>query len=103
MSNRVLGRATALVFVLGLLAFAPVAHSQTQPTQDTYAGEGAEVAAAVEPPEPVRADVRAEPSALPFSGLDIALLALGAVVLAGTGAGLARVTSRAGSGHDSTG
>jgi hypothetical protein len=80
--------ALALALVC-LLALAPGAFAQGS-AEGTYAGSGGNVNRSVEGPAADPGD----PGALPFSGLDILLMAGGAVVLLGTGAGISRLVAQ---------
>jgi hypothetical protein len=84
------------LFVAATLAFAPAAYGQNVggPTEGTYAGEGPGVAAGVDRGADPAGPQTVQRGALPFTGLDMALLALGGAALALTGAGLARVIAR---------
>jgi hypothetical protein len=83
-----------VVVALALLAIAPMAYGAGAVT-DGYGGKGGGVLGAVNsgggngtPPAQVAATSN---GSLPFTGLDIGLLALGGVVLVAVGVGLRRV------------
>jgi hypothetical protein len=87
-----------VVVALALVAVAP-AYGQSAAT-DAYAGKSGGVLGAVNSgggnngtpsaPAPVRQVATSSSGSLPFTGLDVGLLALGGVALVGVGVGLRR-------------
>jgi hypothetical protein len=81
------------------LAFAPAALAQSS-SVDTYGGQGGEVAGLVSsgdsgsPGSPSGDGTASSSSALPFTGLDVTLLAGGGLVLLLAGIGMARLVGR---------
>ncbi|MDX6720869.1 MAG: hypothetical protein QOJ63_3123 [Solirubrobacteraceae bacterium] len=80
--------------VLGLGLAAPVAFAQT-PSQTGY-GETQRIPAPPKPPTTVKTPAKTDK--LPFTGMDVGVIVLAALVLVGAGVGLRRMTaSREGS------
>ena len=75
------------------LALAPVAMAENS-SVGTYGGQGGEVAGSVASGDPSDPGAEADSnSALPFTGLDLPLLAGGGLVLLLAGAGMARMVA----------
>jgi hypothetical protein len=87
--------ALLMAVVAVALAIAAPAYAQNA-VSDTYAGKGGGIVGTVEggngptAPTPQQVRVSADSGALPFTGLDIGLLALGGAALVGVGVGLRR-------------
>jgi hypothetical protein len=84
-----------VVVALALVAAVP-AYGQSA-VGDTYAGRGGGIVGTVDSgngpsaPTPQQVQVTSDGGSLPFTGLDIGLLALGGIALVGVGMGLRRV------------
>ena len=87
------------VVALALVAVAPAAYA-TKAVGDAYAGKGGGIVGAVDngtggngstaPTQQVQVAHTSDSGSLPFTGLDIGLLALGGCALVGVGVGLRR-------------
>ncbi|HET6447892.1 MAG TPA: hypothetical protein VFG31_02190 [Conexibacter sp.] len=81
--------------VVALALFVAVPAYGQGAVSDTYAGRGGGIVGSVNsgngPSAPAPQQVVSSNSSLPFTGLDIGLLALGGVALVGVGVGLRRV------------
>ena len=83
-----------VLVALALVAAVP-AYGQSA-VNDTYAGKGGAIVGTVDSgngpsaPAPQSVQAASDNGSLPFTGLDIGLLALGGVALAGVGIGLRR-------------
>lgn len=85
------------VVALALAAVVPVAYGQSA-VSDTYAGEGGGIVGTVDSgngpsaptPQQVQVASTSDDGSLPFTGLDVGLLALGGIALVGVGVGLRR-------------
>jgi hypothetical protein len=91
-------RLALLMAVVALALFVAVPAYGQGAVSDTYAGRGGGIVGSVDSgngpsaPAPQQvAQVSSNESSLPFTGLDIGLLALGGVALVGVGVGLRRV------------
>jgi hypothetical protein len=93
-----LTRIVALTTVVAAMAFAPAAFAQS-PSVDVYGGKGGEAVGALNNNDGggpgttsgVGASAGGGGGALPFTGLDVALLVGGGLLLIAVGAGLARL------------
>jgi len=91
-------RLALLMVVVALALVAAVPAYAQDATSDTYAGKGGGIVGTVDSgngpsasaPQQVQAANTSDNGSLPFTGLDIGLLALGGVALVGVGVGLRR-------------
>lgn len=92
MKSRMILSSLALVVVLALAPTAMASNSSVE----TYGGQGGEVAGSVSGGDPTDPGASADPasssSALPFTGLDVELLAGGGLVLLLGGVAMARMS-----------
>jgi len=90
-------RLALLMAVVALALFVAVPAYGQGAVSDTYAGRGGGIVGTVDSgngpsaPAPQQVQVSSNEGSLPFTGLDIGLLALGGVALVGVGVGLRRV------------
>jgi hypothetical protein len=90
-------RLALLMAVVALALFVAVPAYGQSAVSDTYAGRGGGIVGTVDSgngptaPTPQQVQVSSNEGSLPFTGLDIGLLALGGVALVGVGVGLRRV------------
>jgi len=90
-------RSALLMAVVALTLFVAAPAYGQGAVSDTYAGRGGGIVGTVDSgngptaPAPQQVQVSSNEGSLPFTGLDIGLLALGGVALVGVGVGLRRV------------
>ena len=90
-------RLALLMAVVALALFVAVPAYGQGAVSDTYAGRGGGIVGTVDSgngptaPTPQQVQATSNSGSLPFTGLDIGLLALGGVALVGVGVGLRRV------------
>jgi hypothetical protein len=81
------------MIVAGALALAPAAMAENS-SVGTYAGQGGDLAGLVSGGDPSGTAAADSSGSLPFTGLDVKLLAGGGLLLLLAGVGMARVVAR---------